>query len=135
MAVTDASLITSLLSEPDVNHAAARRWFDPAHARGEPLFAPTIILAEVASAFGRTLGDPARVRIAVQRIVDWNLMTLVAVATSLARRSAEVTADTRLKGCDSIYVALAAELDEVLVTFDQEQLSRITGMIRVTRPS
>lgn len=115
MAVIDASLITSLFSEPDVN-AAARRWFDVAHARAEPLFAPTIILAEVASAFGRTLGDPARARIAVQRIVDWNLMTLVAVATSLARRSAEVTADTRLKGCDSIYVALAAELDEVLVT-------------------
>lgn len=135
MAVTDASLITSLFSEPDVNHAAARRWFDAAHARGEPLFAPTIILAEVASAFGRTLGDPDRARVVIRRIVDWKLITLVPIATPIAVRAAEVTADTRLKGCDSIYVALAAELNEVLVTFDQEQLSRTTGMIRVTRPS
>jgi predicted nucleic acid-binding protein len=40
----------------------------------------------------------------------------------------------RLKGCDSVYIALAAQLDEALVTFDNEQLTRGATLIRVERP-
>ena len=135
MAVTDASVITSVFSEYDANHVAAREWYEGARSRGERILAPSILLAEVAAAFSRTLNDPHRASVVVDEIVQRKLIELVPVVQTLALRAAEVTQSTRLKGCDAIYVALAAELDDVLVTFDQEQLIRTAGIIRVVRPA
>lgn len=56
------------------------------------------------------------------------------ISEDLALRAATIAATQRIKGCDAIYVALAAELDDVLVTFDQEQADRAAPVVRVLVP-
>jgi predicted nucleic acid-binding protein len=46
-----------------------------------------------------------------------------------------LAARCRLRGADAIYVALAEELDQPLVTLDQEILDRSSGVIGTTTPA
>ena len=72
---------------------------------------------------------------AIRDFVQLDEVELFSVTEALARSAAAFAASLKIKGCDSIYVALAAELDDVLVTFDREQLTRAGGVIRVLQPS
>jgi predicted nucleic acid-binding protein len=52
----------------------------------------------------------------------------------LGLRTAEVAAAYRLRGADAVYVALAEALHAPLVTWDQEQLTRLADLIPVFTP-
>ena len=54
------------------------------------------------------------------------------VTEALAVRAAEIAAGQKIRGCDSIYVALAEQLEMELVTFDGQQLERAAAVV-VTR--
>jgi predicted nucleic acid-binding protein len=56
------------------------------------------------------------------------------VTFGLAERAAEIAAEYKIRGCDAIYVALAEQLGEELVTLDNEQLTRSTAVISARRP-
>jgi predicted nucleic acid-binding protein len=60
------------------------------------------------------------------------LFELIPVTEALAVRAAEIAASERIRGCDSIYVALAAQFEMDLVTFDGQQLERGAAIV-VTR--
>jgi predicted nucleic acid-binding protein len=135
MAVVDASVITSLFHLGDVNHGLARSWYERARSIGEPLQAPAVLLSEVAAAFGRSINNPERGLRVTNEIIDHKLIGILPVTVTMARLAAEIAATTNMKGCDAIYVALAAQLNQVLVTFDSEQLERGAAVTRVERPA
>ena len=137
MAVTDASSIVSLFATHEANHAASRAWYERARqgAVRQRLFAPAILLAEVSSAFAKSMNDPARAAAVLAVIERREMIELVPVSVALARTASRLAREFGLRGCDSIYVALAQELDDVLVTFDEEQLRRGAAVVRVERPA
>jgi predicted nucleic acid-binding protein len=59
---------------------------------------------------------------------------MVAVDAELAEAAARVAGDLRLRGADSVYVALAKQLSLELVTWDLEQASRASVVIRAGVP-
>ncbi|MEA3441695.1 MAG: type II toxin-antitoxin system VapC family toxin [Chloroflexota bacterium] len=134
MAVIDASVYVSLVNAHEKSHASSWTWFEDTQTRDEKIVAPVILLDEVASALSRGVGDPELANIAVQHLGKSSLIVLVPVTRSLAEFAAVIAAEHRIRGCDAVYVAVAAQLDDALVTLDQQQLKRAASIIRVRKP-
>jgi predicted nucleic acid-binding protein len=61
-------------------------------------------------------------------------LSLHEVDIELAGQAADIAIEARLRGCDAVYVALAAQLGERLVTLDAEQLEPAGAVVTVGRP-
>ncbi len=134
MIVTDASIWVSSLIHGDVNRAASRRWLREQTERGVQLFAPILLLAEVAGATARRSGRPRVGQRALEDLEMLEGLELVAVDATLGRASAVVALSVGLRGADAVYVALAQDLGARLVTWDREQLTRGAAVVPTSTP-
>ena len=135
MAVIDASVYVALINAQEPEHAASWAWFEAAREAREPLAAPVILLAEVAAALSRGVGDPPQLALQVVRQLEGaSVIELVPVTPPLASRAAAIAASQRIRGCDAIYVALAEQMGARLVTLDAQQLERAAAIVETRRP-
>ncbi len=134
MAIVDASVLMVLLYQTEPSHLASRRWLGQALTSGETIATPVIALAEVAAAMGRGKSDPTRAKQFAKLITQGGIVALYSVTLVMAERAAEIAADYQIRGCDAVYVALAEQLGEALVTLDSQQLTRSTAVVPVRRP-
>jgi predicted nucleic acid-binding protein len=134
MPVLDASVCVALFHRGDPGHLASRRWLAERQGEEEPIVSPVILLAEVAAALGRGLGDADLAREAVRLLRGRHLVELFPVTEALAARAAEIAADQKIRGCDAVYVALARQLDMELVTQDLQQLERGAAVVATRLP-
>jgi predicted nucleic acid-binding protein len=132
--VVDASVYVAMLDAGEANHARSWAWFELMRREGQPIVAPVILVAEVASALSRGTGDARLAHQATRRLRESVVVELVPVSEALGARAAEIAADHRIRGCDAIYVALADQLGDTLVTLDRQQLERAAGRVQVMRP-
>ncbi|HEY7032216.1 MAG TPA: type II toxin-antitoxin system VapC family toxin [Thermomicrobiales bacterium] len=133
--VVDASVWISALLSKDVNHGVSRAWRRAWIAAGGTFTLPLLILPEVAGAVARRTGQARLGDRAVATIVANPRVTLVSVDRQLARLAAEHASSSPLKGSDAVYTALAEQLSVPLVTWDNEQLTRVGGRVRVQQPA
>jgi predicted nucleic acid-binding protein len=124
MTVLDASVQVALLNGDDAHHRWAMAWKERSLTAGEAHSAPWILVAEVAAAIRRGQGDAARAKEAARHIIHGGQLQLVAVVAELATEAAAIASDQGIRGCDAVYVALAAALGEPLVTLDRRQAER-----------
>ena len=129
MSVVDASVLTAVFLVQDVHHQASRAWFDRRVTAGEELAAPILLVTEIAGAISRRTGDPNLGRSAVAWITQLPEIHLFAVDDQLWQQASDLAAALGLRGADAVYVALAAQLQQPLVTWDQEQ--RVRGGQRI----
>jgi predicted nucleic acid-binding protein len=134
MAVIDASVYVALINAHEREHGSSWTWFEQVNAVREPVVAPVILLAEVAAALGRGVGDLALAHRVVQQLLHSSLIELTPVTKALAERAAAIAADHRVRGCDAIYVALAERRGDQLVTLDRQQLERGGAVVAVRQP-
>lgn len=134
MAVIDASVYIALIHAGEPDHARSRTWFERAKAAQEPVRAPVILLAEVAAALSRGLRDRALAHQVLKQLTRAGAVELVPVSLALAERAASLAADHRIRGCDAIYVALAEQLGDCLVTLDEQQWERGAAAAVTRRP-
>jgi predicted nucleic acid-binding protein len=134
MAVIDASVYIALIHAHEPDHARSWTWFERAMESDEPIRAPVIVLAEVAAALGRGVDDRTLAHQVVEQLARSRVVELVSVSLALAERAARVAADHQIRGCDSVYVALAEELGDCLVTLDEQQLERGAAAVVTCRP-
>jgi len=135
MAVLDTSVYVALLDPRDAMYPVSQAWLARAIAEGERIAAPWLLVAEVAGAISRIRGDaPAAERVA-NHLVTAGVIDLVAVGPALARQAATIAAQQGIKGCDAVFVALAARLGDVLVTLDKQQATRAAAVVAVHQPS
>jgi len=50
------------------------------------------------------------------------VIELIPVTLAIAKQAALIAAEHRIRGCDSVYVALADQLSDALVTLEKQQL-------------
>lgn len=134
MAVVDASVYVALINAQEKDHASSWAWFARAQHTQEPLVAPVILLAEVAAAVGRGVGDPGLAHQVVHQLQHSRVIDLLPVTMSVAEQAAAIAIDHRIRGCDAVYVALAAQLGDCLVTLDHQQLERATAVVDAREP-
>lgn len=135
MPVIDASVYVALVNAQEPGHEASLAWYRRAIEQRATLVAPNIILAEVAAALSRGLGDPSLAVRAVGQLQRSRIITLAPVSHPLAEMAADIAARHRIRGCDALYVALAKQTGENLVTLDQQQLARGAAVVVTHAPS
>ena len=132
MSVVDASLLGASNNDEEPGHAAAVAWLNRAIAEVSELRAPTILIPEVASAILRVGRSTSSAYGFIDRIRG--LVELHPVDAALAARAATLVLELGLRGCDAIYVALAEQLGEELVTLDKQQFERAQAVVRTVYP-
>jgi predicted nucleic acid-binding protein len=134
MAVIDASLYVALINAHESDHTPSWAWFQQVQSTQDPIVAPVILLAEVAAAISRGVGDSALAHQVVEQLLHSRVIELVPVTPNMAERATAIAADYQIRGCDALYVALAQELGDYLVTLDQQQLERGAAVVTTHRP-
>lgn len=134
MAIIHASVTVALINAHEREYASSWTWLEQTRVADEQIFAPVIMLSEVASALSRGVGDSALAHRAVQQLARSKLIELVPVTLVLAERAAAIVADHCMCGCDAVYVALADLLSEPLITLDRQQLERGAAVVIVRTP-
>ena len=134
MPVIDASVYVAIVNTDDVHHHASRQWIEATLRAGETIQAPVIILGEVAAAISRGVKDQRLAIKTVERLERSSIIQLAPISLSLAKSAARIAAEQRIRGCDAIYVALAAKVGEPLVTWDRQQKERGASLTTTLTP-
>jgi predicted nucleic acid-binding protein len=134
MAVVDASVIIAAIVPGEINHQACLAWLVSLAKSGNHFSAPVIILSEIAGPLSRAQNQPSLAKRSVQTLMNAPYAKLQPVTIPLASRAAVIAADYKIRGCDSIYVALAEALNEELITLDKQQRERAKTLIRTRHP-
>lgn len=134
MAVIDASVYVALINAKEKEHTNSWAWFEQAKKEQQTIAAPVILLAEVAAALSRGVGDLVLAHRVVGQLKRSRVIELVPVTLALAEQAAVIAGDYHIRGCDAIYVALASQLEDCLVTLDQQQLERAAAIVDIRKP-
>ena len=132
MYVPDASIWVSRFWRDDPLHSRACEWLESLIFSATPIFAPTILLAEVGGSLARRVG---RTRAGLDAIGDIEEMAnaekvrLIQFNGDMVGQSADIAARLRLRGMDAIYVATAQYTNSTLVTLDNEQRERASQVV------
>ena len=131
----DASVYVAALRPSDINHAASADFLGVRESAGEEAIIPTLILPECAGAIGRAAGDSGVGRRAAATIRSLANHTFIPLTAERAERASQLAADYRLRGADSVYVAVAQEFDATLITWDNEMLARAPAVASTMTPA
>jgi predicted nucleic acid-binding protein len=133
--IVDASVWVAMFRDNDVHHGASVSFLDVAIAKQQDLHIPNLALAEIAGVFTRQTGKARLATRTVRAVLALPRMQRHGLNDALSDRAAALAARCKLRGADSVYVALAEALDEPLITLDQEILDRATGIVRTATPA
>lgn len=125
-------IAATLTGEP--HHAVSLTFLKEARGAQPEVLCPSLVLPECAAAIARRTGNSILAQTLVAEIEIWPGMQLVSLNVSHARRAAEIAAIQRLRGADSVYVAVAEEFATTLITWDSEMLQRGAAMVTTISP-
>lgn len=97
--------------------------------------APGLLLVEVAASIRRLTGSTKLARRVLSELQEDELIELYPLTAARSEAAAEIAASIGVRGADAVYLALASELGETLITLDRQQLERGKRVVDVTRPA
>jgi predicted nucleic acid-binding protein len=92
-------------------------------------------LTEVAAAIARNTGRADLAKEAVKNLTNPNTVRLVPLDAQLIQASIDIAADLQLRAAGAIYVAVAHQMNIPLISWDKEQLSRASSLIKTYTPN
>ena len=130
----DSSVFIASIRTEEPHHLASLDFLDQLQAQPSSVFCPSLALPECSAALARRTGDIALAQRLVSIVKNFIGMRMVALSIPLAERAAQIAAAQRLRGADSVYVAVAEEFAATLVTWDGEMLQRGAALITTITP-
>ena len=97
--------------------------------------APGLLLVEVAAAIRRLTGSSKLARRVISEIHETERLELYPLNSARGEAAADLAAITGVRGADAVYLALARELEEPLITLDRQQLERGKSLASVKKPA
>lgn len=131
----DASVFVASARTAEAEYPASRRFLQQAQMQAADLFCPFLVLPECAAAIARSTGDSALADKLVELIESLPQLNLVPLDSALTRRAVRIAAAYRLRGADSVYVAVAEASNAVLISWDAEMIERGSGLVGAMTPS
>ena len=125
----DASVFVARLREEEAGHVEALGFFKRCDVRRVRLFAPVLLLAEVAGALSRLRGAARFGEVGIIRVFGQPRLRLRDIDQNLAEKAARLAARHSLRGADAVYLSVAQETQSILVTTDLELLQVQAGVI------
>ena len=135
MPIIDASVYVALANEADRYHDRCFTWFESCLEEQKTIAAPRLLLVEVAASIRRLTGSTQLARRVLSELQETELIELYPLTAVRSETAADLAASTGVRGADAVYLALAMELDETLVTLDRQQLERGKGVTDVKKPA
>lgn len=132
--VVDASVWVSRYVPRDEHHRPSRRWLAARLEAGTIFAAPTLLPLEVASAIARRTGSAPHAERVAASLLSLPILRLVSLDVAFITEAVTVATSLRLRGADSLYVAVARQLGVPLVTWDAEQLARGSALVATYTP-
>jgi len=135
--VADASVWVARFWMDDPRHDDALAWVTNIVLGESHMFAPTILLAEVAGSMVRRTGDVSEGQNVIRTLQDLSNRGSISfrdVDMELGVSSADIAMRLRLRGMDAIYVATAQHTNSTLVTLDNEQRERASQVVSAIVP-
>jgi len=130
----DASVFVNAFNPHEEGHAESLAALTAIQERGDPVIVPTLLLPEIAAAVARASDDSDGALAYANATAGLSHLTLVTLTPTMARQAAELAAKHRLRGADSIYVAVARRYGTTLVSRDDEQRSRGSIVVACQTP-
>ncbi len=131
--VIDASVLVAAAYPDEPGYAASATCLLDVIARREPIVLPWLAWVETVSAVVRKTGSAALADEAGQQLrklpARWVSLDEIMAAAAVA-----AAASCRLRAADSVYVALAGEVDATLLTLDRELKRRCQGACQCLSP-
>ena len=132
--VVDASVWIAAYLASEIHHRGSAAFLMRETHAGNALHVPALALAEIAGAIARRTGSADRAEATLSLMLSLPNLSVHAVATELALKAAGMAGIFSLRGGDAIYVALAHDLGQSLVTLDREMMDRGGRAIAVHPP-
>src|SRR5262249_21781501 len=98
------------------------------------LVSPLLLVLETGATIARVMQNSSVARNAASKLYTFPYLRLVPLDQTLIDEANDIAITFKLKGADSLYVAVAKRLSIPLVTFDREQLIRPTSIITTIKP-
>jgi predicted nucleic acid-binding protein len=130
----DASVFVNAFNPHEEGHAESLATLAAIQERGDPVIVPTLLLPEIAAAVARASDDSDGALAYASATAGLPHLTLVTLTPTMARQAAELAAVHRLRGADSIYVAIARRYGTTLVSRDEEQRVRGSAVVTCQTP-
>jgi predicted nucleic acid-binding protein len=131
----DSSVFVSAARPSEIGHAESTAFLAWVRNKRTRLFLPTLVIAEVAAALSRTGSDRGLAQQYALAVGQLPNTVMVALDEGLARQSAAIGAQHRLRGADAVYLASAALFAAELITLDREQLERGAAIVQTLTPA
>ena len=131
----DASVFVAAVRLEEDHYTASREFLRQVREDAVTVFCPTLVLPECAAAIARPTGNLALVDELTVLIENFSGLHLVNIDLPLARRAVQIATTHRLRGADSIYVAVAEMFNATLVTWDTEMLQRGSAVVQTLAPT
>ena len=130
----DASVFVAAARTEEAHNLASRQFLLQVRVRAMSLFCPILILPECAAAVARPTGDAALGEELVTLIEGIPGLQLITLDPPLAHRAVHIATHHRLRGADSVYVAVAEAFNATLITLDAEMLERGADVVTTITP-
>lgn len=135
MFTIDASVHINALSPTEIGSSESQLFLKRVSHRPWPVFSPTLLLVEVATAIARVFDDPEQGQNVAQAVRGLPGQMWISLDESLANEAVRLASEYRLRGADAVYAAVAQRYETVLVTRDRQQLERLRPALTVLTPA
>jgi len=131
----DASVLVAAGARDDLAHTDSLTFLRAVLLTGSPIHQPTLSLVEVSAVIARRTDDAGLAREAGSRLLRMPGLILHPLDTQSAAEAAVLAGRARLRGADAVYAATALRHGTVLVTLDEELLTRTSVIVDAMTPS
>jgi predicted nucleic acid-binding protein len=133
--VIDANIWVSSVKSNESAYEETRQFLSRVIERETQVFCPTLVLPECVAAIIRTTGNSRLADNMVREIEAFPNLMLVPLTVEYSRHAARIARDCRLRGADSVYVAVAEQTGSTLITLDLEVVNRSAPVVRAVAPN
>jgi len=130
----DASVFVNALSPDEDGSDTSSDFISQLKQEGTVFIQPTLFIPEVVASIARKQESPETGIEILHQLRKIPKLTLVDLDDDFADLASEVAANSRLRGSDAIYAAVALRFGTELITLDKEQLERLPKILPVRAP-
>jgi predicted nucleic acid-binding protein len=131
----DASVFVSAFNSYEIGHKQSHDLLEGLQARRIPLIEPTLLLPELAASVARVYQDEGMAKVFAHSVRNLLNLFVVPLDEMLAELAVDIAAEFRLRGSDTVYLAVAHHYGTALVTLDQEQYNRGSDIVPTHTPT
>ncbi|MHB1830696.1 MAG: type II toxin-antitoxin system VapC family toxin [Candidatus Micrarchaeaceae archaeon] len=130
----DASVIVNSVVEREPLHEFSMELMEYIDKNRILVVFPNIVIPEVASAVSRGTGSSANAKSLIRSLIEVPNFIFIPIDKELSVQAAELAAEYKLRGADSLYVAVAHQYGCKLISLDDVQRDNSSKLIDTLTP-